>query len=220
MTADQIAELALRAIAVSVVPLADRPAFAAIVPAATIATNALLWAGIVAPEDDLTDPARAPDQAYALTKVLAVHDALVARAFVSWTSATIPKAVSEEYAMLTAQHIAPAFGKALGDAAGQEAVEARVGRMAMILSAPAVALDAVVDVHNDLASRGKVRWSIFDVPTGAINSYTALAAAQLAPQFPGIAKPPPPGDVVAAMAQLARIIALPSAGGPVVAEYF
>jgi hypothetical protein len=220
MTAQEIAELALRTIAVIVVPLAERPAAASPVTADTIATNALLWLNIINPDDDLTDTERARDQAYALTKALAVHDALVARAFVSWTSAAIPRAVSEEYTMLTAQHIGPAFGKAVGDAAGQEAVEARIGRMAMILRASDVALDSVTDVHNDLAARGKVRWSIFDVPPGAIDPYVTLTADRLVPQFPGLAKPQPPTAAIAAMVQLARLIALPSAGEPVVAEYF
>lgn len=220
MTAQEIAELALRTIGVIVVPLAQRPAATAPVPAATVATNALLWLGIIAPEDDLTDPARAPDQAFALTKVLAIHDSLVAQALVSWASDAIPKAVSEEYTMLVAQHLGPAFGKPVGDAAGQEGVEGRIRRMAMILRAPDIALAEVVDVHNDLAARGKVRWSIFDVPPGAIGPYVTLAAASLAPQFPGLAKPVSPGDAVTAMAQLARIIALPSAGEPVIAEYF
>jgi hypothetical protein len=220
VTAQQIAELALRAIGVAVVAVADRPAFGAVVPAATIATNALLWLAVINPEDDLTAPERARDQAYALPKVLAIHDALVAQGIVSWTSDQIPRAVSEEYTMLAAQHLGPSFGKPVGDAAGRDAVEARIRRVAMIMSAPAVALDSVIDVHNDLAARGKVRWSIFDIPPGAIDPYVVLTADRLWPQFPGLAKPQLPAAAVAAMAQLARIIALPSSGEPVVADYF
>lgn len=220
MTAQEIADLALRQLAITVVPLADRPAYAAPVPAATIATNGLFWLSVISPEDDLTDPSRAPDQAYALAKVKAIHDSLVAQGIVSWTVDQIPAAVSEEYTMLVAQHLGPAFGKPVGDAAGQTAIENRIRRMAMIMRAPTVALDSVTDVHNDLAARGKVRWSIFDIPPGATNAYITLTAALIAPQFPGLCAVPPPGDSATAMAQLARIIALPSSGEPVVADYF
>lgn len=216
-TIAQLGERALRRLGVTVVPVADRPALTAPVPVAEIATNALLWLAVVAPDDDLTEPDRAADQAQAVAKVLAIHDGLVAQAIVSWPSSAIPKAVSEEYTMLAAQHLGPSFGKAVGDAAGITAIEARIRRISLIMNAPALATEAVLSVHQDLAARGKSRFTVFDIPVAFEDPYVFLGAYQLAPLF-GVK--PNDQDAMQANQAIDRYISLPSSGQRVIADYF
>jgi hypothetical protein len=207
-----IAERALRRLGVSVVPVADRPALATTIPVEAIATNALIWLGVIA-----ADEGPAPlDQQLAINKVLAVHDNLVSQAFVSWPSDAIPQAVSEEYTLLTAMHLAPSFGKA-ADPAQLPVFEGRVRKFRVIQDAPSAATNAVMDIHNDLSMRGLVRWSASDIPDSAADAYEQLAANQIAPLF-GVQV----DGKAAAMAerQLLRMIALPTSGEVMRAEYF
>jgi predicted deacylase len=89
--------------------------------------------------------------------------------------------------------------------------------MALVLSAPDIATKAVTAVHADLAARGRVRWSIEDVPAAAEQPYVTLAAFQLAPLFEQQGNA---AEVVQANRQLAQIIALPTSGERVQVEYF
>lgn len=211
-TIAQLGERALRRLGVAIVPVADRPALSVIIPAATIATNALLALSVIASDETPGDQ----DQAFALSKVTAIHDSLVSQAIVSWPLDMIPQAASEEYMQLTALHLATAFGKQ-GDPAQQPVLEARIRKIALIMRAPDLATQAVLAVHNDLASRGKVRWTVFDLPVAAETPYVLLATNLLAPQFGDKANP---ADDMTAMRALAQIIALPTSGERVVAEYF
>lgn len=216
-TAATLGERALRRLGVAVIPLAARPALASPIAVATIATNALLWLGVIAPDDDLTAPDKAPDQAFAVTKVLAVHDSLIAQGIVSWASTAIPFGVSEEYTVLAAQHLGPSFGKTIGDLAALVAIEARIRKVAMIMGAPDEATDAVVSVHADFAARGKVRWTLQDIPQEVEDVYTYLAAYQLAPLY---GQKPNDTDAAQANQALDRYLALGSSGELVQAEYF
>lgn len=207
-----LGERALRRLGVAVVPVADRPALTVTIAAATIATNALLWLAIVAAEETATPT----DQAYALTKVGAVHDSLVAQGFVSWPLSAIPRYVSEEYVLLTAMHCAPSYGKA-ADPAQLPVIEARVRKASLVLRAPTLANEAVMAVHRHLVATGAARWSVFDIPDAAEYPVMLMAANELAPAFGQQANP---ADAVTAMRALAQIIALPSTGEHVTAVYF
>jgi len=207
-----LGERALRRLGVAIVPVADRPALAAPVALAAIATNALLWLAIIA-SDETPSPA---DAALALAKAAAVHDGLIAQGFVSWAASAVPSAVAEDYARLTAMYLAPAFGKA-ADPAQLPVIEARIRKIAQIMAAPALAADEVLGVHQDLAARGLVRWSSFDIPDAAADCYVRLAADQLAGQF-GLKADP--RDALAAERSLARYIALPTSGERVQGEYY
>jgi len=155
-------------------------------------------------------------QTLAQAKVAAVQDSLVSQGFVSWPLAAIPQAVAEEYTMLTALHLAPVF-EVKADPAQQPVIETRVRKMAMLLGAVDVATNSVMSVHQDLSMRGKVRWSVFDIPAAVESVYVYLAANDIAPLF-GI-KANPADDQWAEHA-LARYIALPTSGERVVADYF
>lgn len=211
-TAATLGESALRQLGVAVVPVADRPALAATVPAATIATNALIALGVVAADET---PSSA-DAALALARVSTAHDALISQGSVSWALSAIPNAVSDDYAILAALHLASSFGKQ-ADPARQPIIEARVRKVAAIMRAPADAESAVLDVHNELAATGRVRWSVNDIPRPAERAYVDLAANLLAPQFG--AKPDMQAEV-SARRLLAQIIALPTSGERVQAEFF
>lgn len=212
-TPAQLGERALRRLGVTVVPVADRPALSVVVPIADLATAALVWLAVIASDETPS----AEDQALAVAKVNAIQDGLVAQAIVPWASTAIPRAVSEEMTMLAAQHLGPAFGKAIGDAAGAAALEARIRKVAMIMAAPAEATAAVMSVHQDLLARGKARWSSFDIPGALEDPYTFLAANQLAPLYGQKANP---ADDATANQAIDRYISLPSSGERVVAEYF
>jgi hypothetical protein len=80
-----------------------------------------------------------------------------------------------------------------------------------------VAVEAVMAVHTDLVARGLARWSSQDVPDYAATPYEMLAAALLAPKFGQQANPT---EMMLAMRQLAAVIALPTSGERVQAEYF
>ncbi len=95
MTTDvsTIAERALRRLNVAVVPLDDRPVLTELVPAATIATMALVELGVIA-SDEVPIPS---DQALAVDKVASVHAALDAQGMVWWDGTAIPRAFVEEH---------------------------------------------------------------------------------------------------------------------------
>jgi hypothetical protein len=212
-TVAMLGERALRRLGVVVVAVTDLPPLTVTVPAATIATAALVELGVIASDETPT----ATDQALALAKVNSVHDSLVVQGLVSWTLNVIPQAVAEEYTKLTALIMATSFGKTAGDLTVHAALEARVRKASLIMGALDIAMGAVMSVHYELVARDMARWSIFDVPLGAEDPYVALAAAALAPQF---GMKPIDGDMQLAYRTLARIIALPTSGERTPAEYF
>lgn len=207
-----LATRVLRRLGVATVAEADRPAQGAPVPAETIAREALQWLGVIANDEA---PAQ-PDAAVAKERLLHLVDSLIAQGLVPWNVLSIPSAVAEDMARLTALHLAPAFGEA-ADPAQLDVIEARIRRISLLLTAPAVAEQAVMDVHAQLDARGKTRWSSFDVPDYAEASDVLMAANLVAPQF-GL--PVDPGADVRAMRDLAQVLALPSNGEPVRADCF
>lgn len=208
----QLAQQALRLLGVRVVPLDDSPTLTEMVPVATIATMALVELGVIA-SDETPIPS---DQALALDKVASVHAALDAQGVIWWDGTAVPRAFVEEFVKLTAGQMATSFGKA-SDPAALALLEARVRKGAMVLSADDNAVQAVMDVHNDLAMRGIARWSSADIPDAVGNSYVVLAADALAPLFE---RKTDPKDAALAMVAIFRYVALPTSGERVVVEYF
>ena len=159
--------------------------------------------------------ARAEEEAEAAAQ--AVHDALAARGLAPWwRGQAAPREALDEYVRLTALRLAPAFGADAGPDEA-EALEQRVRRLALLLGSQALAEQAVADAHASLDARGRVRWTLFDLPDFAEGPYVALAANLLAPQF-GL-----PADELAearAARELAQAVALPSAGEPMRQDYF
>lgn len=211
-TAAVLGERALRRLGVAIVPVASRPALSGGISQTLIATRALLWLAVIAADET---PAT-NDLNLAIAYVATTHDALIAQGIVTWAINAIPTAVADEYTMLTAMHLAPTFGRA-ADPTQQPVIEARVRKVSQIMAAPALATQRVLDIHRNLEARGKVRWSIQDLPPAAEDLYVILAAFQMAPEF-GVH--PTPGDDLIAMRGFAQIIALPSSGERVQTDYF
>jgi hypothetical protein len=155
-------------------------------------------------------------QSLAEASVAALHDELVGSAFVSWALNAIPQAVSDDYAGLTMIRLAQLFDAKV-DPAGVPAMEGRIRHFSLVQRAPDLATEAVTAVHADLAARGKVRWSQLDIPLAAELPYVLLAAFKLAPEFD---KPANVNDYTLAEKSIARLIALPTSGERVRAQYF
>lgn len=211
-SASTLGERCLRRLGVALVPLADRPGLDERIAPATIASDALVELGVISAEETPS----ADDQALSLAKVRAVQDSLTSQALVWWDNTGIPRAVANEYIRLSAFAMATAFGRP-SDPQQIGLLEQRVRRMALVLSAPDLATRAITTVHADLAARGKVRWSIEDIPESAEEPYIALACFQLAPLFD---KEPVPAELQLAERAIARMITLGSSGEYVQAEYF
>ena len=156
-------------------------------------------------------------QALAEARVNSVHDELVGNAMVSWPVSAIPQAVSDDYVALVQFQMSNAFGMHTDVPNLVQTLEARIRHFSMVQLAPDLATEAIIAVHADLAARGKVRWSIQDIPLAAELPYLLLAAFKLAPEFD---KPANPNDYTLAEKSIARLIALPTSGVRVRAVYF
>jgi hypothetical protein len=211
-TIAQLAERVLRRLGVAVVPVADRPALVAVVSVAEIAQRALIALGVIAADEAAT----ALDTALAQGRVAAVHDGLVAQGIVSWASSAIPQAVSDDYTLLAALHLASSFGKT-ADPTQEPVREAHIRRVSLLMTAPAVAEQALLDVHTSLDARGRTRWSVGSIPDFAEGPYTALAANIVAPTF-GL--PQDPNAEARAMRELVQATALPTSGETLRGTYF
>jgi hypothetical protein len=207
-----IAQQSLRRLGVRVVPLDDSPTMTELVPAATIATAALVELGVIASDETPS----ASDQALMVDKVASVHAALDAQGIVWWSGDAMPRAFVEEYTKLAAGMAASSFGKA-ADPAVIAMLEARVRKGAMVLSADDNANQAVLSVHQDLVMRGLARWTSLDIPDALADPYTVLTADAMAPLF---GMDTDKGDTQDAMVAIYRYIALPSSGETVAATYF
>ena len=207
-----IAQKALRRLGVRVVPLDDSPTLTELVPAATIATAALVELGVIASDETPI----ASDQALLLDKVASVHAALDAQGVVWWTGDAVPRAFTEEYTKLAASMAASSFGKT-ADPQIVAMLEARVRKGTMVLSSDDNAQQAVQAVHDDLVMRGVARWTTWDIPEPVGEAYAVLAADRLAPLF---GMDTVPTDTRAAEVAIYRYVALPSSGEVVAAAYF
>jgi hypothetical protein len=207
-----VGQQALRRLGIRIVPLDDSPTLTEMVPAATIATAALVELGVIASDETPS----ASDQALMVDKVASVHAALDAQGVVWWTGDAVPRAFAEPYTKLAAAYAASSFGKAV-DPQVVAMLEAQVKKGAMVLSSDDNANQAVLAVHNDLAMRGLTRWTSLDIPEAVADAYCILAADRLAPLF---LMDTDPRDAQAAMISIYRYLALPGSGEAVQACYF
>lgn len=149
-------------------------------------------------------------------QVQAVHQSLLAQGFISWVIGAVPEAVFEDYAQLTAMQLSSMFGPPM-DTKAAPSIEARVRQVAMVMGARGLAAQKVMAVHANLAARGKIRWSVLDLPDYLEQPYIEMASFLLAPEFAIKADPNwwAQGEMT-----INRFIALPSSGESVVAAYF
>lgn len=156
-------------------------------------------------------------RARAVAKIRAVYEELNALGIATYSANAIPASVAESFIALGVAALGPSFGKA-GDPAAEQAEMARIRRVAMGGRAgQELAEQKVLAVHADLDDRGKVRWSIHDVPESFEEPLVFMAATLLAPEV-GVEANPNWWSM--AEMTLARQVALPTAREPVVAAYF
>jgi hypothetical protein len=155
--------------------------------------------------------------ARAEVRVGLVHEELNAIGLVTWTSNTIPVAASDCYMAMASSKMEAEGGAALTDAQ----YAAQVQRVRMIAmggpAGQALAEQKVRAVHYSLEARGRVRWTLYDIPDFAEEDYVFMAATLLAPEC-GV-KPDPTWDMRAER-DLMRIVSIPTNGDPVRADYF
>lgn len=212
-TIPDLAARALRRLGVAAVDANERPPITALVPAATLATRALEWIGVIGSGEAAT----VSDMDVATAKVAAANEELVAAGLASWGVDAVPLAVSEEVVKLAAMHLGPTFGRPVGDPDARQRIEQRIRRALQVARAQTDAEQAVQDVHAALDAAGKTRWTVFDIPDYVEASYVVMAANLMAPQF-GVAVDE--AGQMRAERQLARAISLPASGEPLQQEYF
>lgn len=156
-------------------------------------------------------------RARAVAKITAAHEELNALGVVDYTADAIPPSAAESYIALAVAALGPSFGRP-ADPAAEQAEMARIRRIAMGGPAgQALAEQKVLAVHGDLDARGKVRWTLMDLPDFAEEAYVFMAATWLAPEC-GVEANPNWWPLAEQM--LARAVSVPSARQPVVAVYF
>ena len=124
------------------------------------------------------------DMPFMLDKVASVHAALDAQGVVWWTGDAVPRAFVMEYTKLTVANAGVSLGKQI-DPAIIPALEARVRKGAMVLSADDNAQQAVQAVHDDLVMRGIARWTSLDIPNPLGGATEVLTADRLPPVLVG-----------------------------------
>lgn len=184
------------------------PSQAAFVPVDTIATLALTKLGVIASDETPSTT----DMTLARAAVDAVHQSLVGQGLVDWTSAQITAATSEEYAGLTAAHLAPSFGKA-SDPALVPMLEARIATVSRVIRAQNLALAKLQQVQASLVSQAFITWDNNGVPMAVAEEYTRLTALALASSFGQKPDPQMTGVFEGRVRRMALIL-----GGPDAAE--
>lgn len=149
-----------------------------IVSVPNIATDALMRLGVIASDEAPSGT----DQAQAEVASFAVHENLVQRGLTSWGSSTIPRAVAQDYALLTALQLATTFGKQ-GDPAQRPVIEGRIGWVGLLLRAQSLAEARMNAIHAGLVAAGLMAYPATAIPASVAEPYVALLMIDLAPVF-------------------------------------
>lgn len=159
-------------------------------------------------------------QALALSKVQAVHDALVAAGIVSWDLAAVPLAYSEEYVSMAAGLLSPVMGRPQtpadrqADQAAWDAAEARIRRAALITTAQDRAVAKVRAAYEELSALGLVNYDLNSLPASMSDAYAGLAATLLGPEMGKEESP----DALAARWMRIKRVAMGGPAGQALAE--
>lgn len=210
VTPDEIARRALRSLGVN--PVDTTGAVSGLsYTQAQVGTMMLLKLAIIAADET---PASF-DQAYAESKVVAVHDELVGLNMVSWGLSAVPASVVEYYVILAALQAAPGYGKSVASlgtgsvskSASSEVVES--SKQAIFQQALSGtfgqqrAVARVGSVQDEIASAGLADWVVNTIPTYAADIYVSMVAALLAMEHGRPADPKAHDDGIG---QLRRIV--------------
>ena len=175
----ELASRALRAVGINPAPIGTGTATGITYAGPALATAALLKLAVIASDETPSST----DQAEALTRVSDVHDVLAGADYVTWALAAVPADVAEFYIIMTANLLAPQFGKpanmdAFTGAQGMVRAQALSGTYGQTL-----AVAKVAEVHEVLNAAGLVSWAVSAVPSGLAEAYVRMTAALLAPIF-------------------------------------
>lgn len=204
-TAAALATRALREIGI-VIPEADRPAPQPIVPLNELGARALRAVGVnpfgpAAPFNDVTytadvlatrtlvrleiiDPSETPntlDQAEALSVLTDILQMLARNGLSNWNPAAIPFHAAEPLILMTAQMLAPTFGKA--PSLDTVATAEKMLRVAALSGSDgqAIAEAKIAAVHDGLSAQAIVSWTLDSVPTAQAEDYVVMASVLLSP---------------------------------------
>lgn len=164
-----------------------------------VATAALRRLAVVAAEED---PAAA-DQTLALEKATGVHQALAAINIVAWSSTEIPLYAGQQYEVMTAALLAPAFGLVAPDGAYVGA-EASLRQIALSGAHGQALAEAEVNAaHQALNAMGLVTWGTDAIPESVASHYALMAGVRLAP---AVGKPADETGYSAGVALVRRVV--------------
>jgi hypothetical protein len=176
VTPDDMAARALRAVGINPAVLGALPT-GGVSTKAALATRVLSKLGVIA-SDETPEPS---DLADAETKVAAVHDMLVTLGYATWTVDAVPDHAAEWVITMSANLLAPEFGKP-GSAEAFNIGREAIREMALTGAyGQSLALAKVAAVHDELVSAGLVSWPLTAVPQSQAENYVTMAATLLAP---------------------------------------
>lgn len=142
-----------------------------------VATAALRRLAVVAAEETPSSS----DQAMALEKATAVHQVMAALNIAAWTSTEIPLYAGQQYEIMTAALLAPAFGLPVPDGAYAGA-ETNLRQIALSGAAGQALAEAEVNAaHQELNGMGLVTWGTDAIPEAVASHYAMMASVRLAP---------------------------------------
>ena len=152
---------------------------------------------------DSREAPSAEDTLESETHAQAMHDMLAGLDYVDWTADAIPNSVVEAYIALTANIMAPHFGRTSQSDIGAAAQD-MVRRQAL---SGQVAQDRTVArvqaVHESLVAEGLADWGADAVPEAVADAYVMMVAAAVAPIY---GKPMDGQATAAAVAQIRRVV--------------
>jgi len=179
VTQTEIAARALRIVGANPATLTPAIASAIIWTPGDVGKAALLKLAVIASDET---PATL-DQAEATARASAVHDILATADYVTWPATAIPNSAFEYYVIMTANLLAPEFGKpatmeaflAAESAIRQQALSGAYGQ--------AIAEGKVAAAHEEANALGLVQWPVSAVPVSQAEAYVRMTAAHLAPIY-------------------------------------
>ena len=153
----------------------------------------------------------------AILRVRQVHDEIAGLGLADWPVNAIPAAFADAYVTTVAAMLAEDTGKPLDPQVLGFGIE-RIRRL--VIAGPEgqrLAEQKVRAVHASLDARGRVQWSLYDLPDYAEQPYVMMAAALLAN---AVGMKADPSWTVLAERDLMRIVSVPALRQPAPAVYF
>lgn len=202
MTLAEMAAAAVRQAGGGPIAAANIPAQTATLDSSALVQPVLQRLGVISGIETGSDD----DRLAASEKIKRVHSLVFGQGLASWTLETIPNYAAESYIIMSAELLAPTFGKAT-DFQAYAMAEGKVQLMALRRgSGQTIGEEKIRSTHAMLAGLGLVDYSLTATPRSMAGVYIDAAAASLAPLFGGQAIPDavPRAEAMARRAAMAR----------------